>query len=326
LGLDVHTAAPGQVQPRRPSGARDKERGLRQRLARLDVKVSPYLFVSPYFIIFAIFGLFPLVFTLWMSLHKWELAGGVNTYTGLRNYRMIFADSDFWNSVYNTVGMFVLATVPQLIGALLLANVLNRRMRANTFFRMGMLMPLVVSTAAVAVVFSQLFSVKYGLVNWGLGKIGIGQVQWNIQQYPSWIAVSTMVDWRWLGYNALIYLAAMQAIPKDLYEAAAIDGASRRRQFWQITVPLLRPTIIFTSIISTIGGMQLFTEPVLFGNSTQGGDTHQFQTVAMYMYAKAFEGDEYGYGAAVAWLLFLIIVIFSLVNFLVIRRMGGEKE
>lgn len=326
MDLGVRSTVPGSARPGRDGSAARPEHRWRQRLSRLDVRASPYLFISPYFLIFAVFGAFPLLFTLWMSLRKWELAEGVNTFVGLRNYRLIFADSGFWTALGNTTGMFFLATVPQLLLALLLANVLNRSMRASTLFRMGMLAPLVTSTAAVAIVFSQLFSTRYGLVNWLLGQAGIGRVDWATGRYSSWIAISTMVDWRWLGYNALIYLAAMQAVPRDLYEAAAIDGASRRRQFWQITVPLLRPTILFTTIISTIGGLQLFTEPVLFGNNRMdGGDTHQFQTVAMYMYGHAFQGDEYGYGAAVAWLLFLIIIVFSLVNFLLIRTMGGGR-
>jgi cellobiose transport system permease protein len=136
------------------------------------------------------------------------------------------------------------------------------------------------------------------------------------------------VNWRWTGYNALIYLAAMQAIPRDLYESAALDGASAWRQFRSITVPLLRPTIIFTVIISTIGGFQLFTEPLLFNpgsNAISGGSLRQFQTVTMYVYENAFTRFDYGYGAAAAWLLFLLIIGASLVNFLIVRRMNSTR-
>jgi cellobiose transport system permease protein len=130
-----------------------------------------------------------------------------------------------------------------------------------------------------------------------------------------------MVDWRWTGYNTLILLGAMQAIPKNLYEAAALDGAEPWQQFWRLTVPLLRPTLVFTVIISTIGGLQLFTEPVIFGNGRMlGGTLGQFQTVTMYMYETAFQRFQYGYGAAIAWALFGLIVVFSLVNLLLVRR------
>jgi len=301
----------------------------RSRLARLDMKVSPYLFISPFYVVFAIFGAFPLVFTLWVSLHDWGLASGARKYVGLANFRYLWSDSDFWHSVVNTFGMFFLSTIPQLLIALLIANALNRRMRAITMFRIGMVVPLVTSTVAVAIVFTQLFDKDFGMINWLLHLVGVHHISWQTSRGWSWVAISTMVNWRWTGYNALIYLAAMQAIPKDLYEAAAIDGASRIKQFWSITVPLLRPTILFTVIISTIGGMQLFTEPVLFGTGTpnrmDGGAVHQFQTVTMYMFDNAFGHDRYGYAATVAWAIFMLIVIFSLINFLAVRRAGGHK-
>ena len=128
------------------------------------------------------------------------------------------------------------------------------------------------------------------MVNYGLGHVGISPVDWEAGRFSSWVALSTMVIWRWTGFNALIYLAAMQAIPDDLYESAAIDGAGRWKQFWHVTVPMIRPTIIFTVIISTIGGLQLFTEPYLFQpvkNGAIGGSARQYQTISMYLYEKS---------------------------------------
>jgi cellobiose transport system permease protein len=324
MSLDVQPARP-VGEHRGPEHAAPR-RSWRSRLARLDVKYSPYLFISPFYLVFLVFGAFPLGYTLWVSLHRWELSSGAREYIGLQNYRDLLADDAFWNAVENTVGMFVVATVPQLLIALVLANALNRKLRASTMFRVGMIIPLVTSTAAVAIVFTQLYARDYGMINWLLGKTGVGPIDWQADRWWSWIAISSMVDWRWTGYNALIYLAAMQAIPQDLYEAASIDGASSIRRFWQITVPMLRPTIIFTVIISTIGGLQLFTEPVLFGGGRmEGGPVGQFQTITMYMFDNAFRSDHYGFGAAVAWMLFLLIILFSLVNFLFIRRMGGTR-
>jgi cellobiose transport system permease protein len=310
----------------RPAPAGRRRNALRARLSRLDMKVSPYLFIFPFYVVFLIFGAFPLGFTVWVSLHQWELGSGLREFIGLRNYRELLADSEFWNAVVNTIGMFALSTVPQLLLALLLANTLNRRLRGSTLLRIGVILPLVTSTAAVAIVFTQLFAADYGMINWLLGLVGVDDIGWQTERGWSWAAIATMVDWRWTGYNALIYLAAMQAIPKDLYEAAAIDGASRIRQFWRITVPLLQPTIIFTVIISTIGGLQLFTEPVLFGGGRmEGGAVHQYQTISMYMFDNAFRNDHYGYGAAIAWMLFVLIIVFSLLNFLFIHRTGGAK-
>jgi cellobiose transport system permease protein len=223
--------------------------------------------------------------------------------------------------------MFFIATIPQLLAALALANLLNRRLRAPTVFRMGVLLPLVTSVAAVAIVFTQIFGHDSGMANWILHFFGVHKIDWQANQWSAWLAIATMVDWRWTGYNALIFLAGMQAIPRTLYEAAAIDGASRPKQFWKITVPLLRPTIVFVSIISTIGGLQLFTEPLLFNQGyMNGGSLRQSQTVAMYMFENAFQRFQYGYGSAVAWMLFLLILLFSIFNFLIIRRLGGGTK
>jgi cellobiose transport system permease protein len=321
MALDVRPAAPAGAAVAPPG-----RRRLRTRLSRLDVSLSPYLYISPFYLLFLVFGLFPLGYTFWVSLNHWEMIGD-HEFIGLRNYTRLLTDDQFWNAVGNTFGMFVIATVPQLLLALLLANALNRRMRAPTLFRMGVLLPLVTSVAAVAIVFTQMFGRDYGMANWVLHFFGVHKVDWQANKWSSWLAVSTMVDWRWTGYNSLIFLAGMQAIPQSLYEAAAIDGASRMRQFWKITVPLLRPTIVFVTIISTIGGLQLFTEPLLFNNGyMNGGSLRQSQTVAMYMFENAFNRFQYGYGSAVAWMLFLMILIFSLFNFLIIRRLaGGEK-
>jgi cellobiose transport system permease protein len=225
--------------------------------------------------------------------------------------------------VVNTLGMFVLATVPQLILALMLANALNKRMRFRLLYRLGVLVPMVTSIVAVAVVFGQLFARDYGFVNWLLGTEG---TDWTADKLTSWTAISVMVDWRWTGYNALIYLAAMQAIPRDLYEAASIDGASARRQFWQITIPMLKPAIVFTTITSSIGGLSLFTEPVMFAQGDVGGGSlGQFQTVAMYMYENAFRHFDYGYAAAVAWMLFMLILLVSFFSHLLTKRIGGTE-
>jgi cellobiose transport system permease protein len=276
--------------------------------------------VAPFFALFGFFGFYPLVYTAWVSLHNWNLIGE-HHFVGLDNYASLLADDQYWTTLKNTLGIFVLSTVPQLLIALFLATLLNRNLRGRTVLRMAILIPNVTSVAAVAIVFGLLFSRDFGAINWLFHFVGIGPIDWQANVWSSWTAIATMVDWRWTGYNALIFLAAMQAIPRDLYESAAIDGASQWRQFWQITLPMLRPTFIFTVIVSTIGGLQLFTEPLLFGNGkTSGGTTHQFQTLTMYMYSEAFENYRYGYGSAIAWSVFLIIVVVSIINFLFVRK------
>jgi cellobiose transport system permease protein len=303
----------------RPAPARRRVRLL---LSRLDTAWSPYLFIAPFFVLFVIFGLFPLGYTAWVSLHDWDL-GGMVGFVGLHNYVELFDDPDFWNATVNTIGILVLATGPQLFLALVVASLLNQKLRGRLLLRMGVLLPTVTSVAAVGIVFSQIFDRDAGMINGLLGLLGVDPVDWRADKWSSWIAISTMINWRWLGYNSLIYLAAMQTVPRELYESATVDGASRVRQFWSITVPMIRPAIIFTVVISTIGGMQLFTEPLIFGQgpfSISGGSLRQFQTLSMYMFEKAFRDFNLGYGSAVAWMIFLLITVLALINFLIVRR------
>jgi cellobiose transport system permease protein len=324
MRLDV-PPAPQRDQRQPPGGAATPRLPWRSRLTQLDIKYSPYLYIAPFFVLFGIFGLFPLGYTFWVSLHDWELIGD-HELIGLGNYTSLLSDDRFWNSVGNTFGIFSLSTVPQLVTALILAALLNQAIRGRLFFRMGVLIPMVTSLVAVAIVFTQLYGRDYGMINWLLGMFGVDNINWQAQKWSSWIAIASMVNWRWTGYNTLIYLAAMQAIPRDYYEAASIDGASRVRQFWRITVPLLRPTIIFTAIISTIGGLQLFTEPLLFGSGLMtGGTLGQFQTMTMFMFQSAFRDFDYGYGSAVAWVLLLFIIAGSVLNFLIVRRLSTTR-
>jgi len=191
---------------------------------------------------------------------------------------------------------------------------------------MGVLLPNVTSIVAVALVFAQIFSRDFGVVNWLLGFVGIGPITWQSGDWTSRSVIAGMVVWRWTGYNALIYLGAMQAIPKELFEAAALDRAGSWRQLWHITLPALRPTIAFTALISLIGQMQLFTEPLLFDTSpgsVSGGSGRQFQTMALFMYEEAFRLGHLGYGAAVAWLMILITFVLAAVGYAVTRRAVG---
>lgn len=279
--------------------------------------------VAPFFVVFAVFGAFPLVYTAWVSLHDWSLLAGKQEFLGIANYRELLADAAFWRALVNTLGIFLLATIPQLILATVLAQILNTSLRGRTGWRMGVLVPNVTSVAAVGIIFGLIFARDYGIANWLLDIVGIDPINWRADRWAAWLAIATMVDWRWTGYNALILLAALQSVPSDLYEAARIDGASAWRQFWSITVPMLRPTLIFVTIIATIGGIQLFTEPLLFNsgaNAIAGGNRGQFQTVAMYLVQQGFTGHRFGYASTIAWVLFVIIAVASAINLILLRR------
>jgi cellobiose transport system permease protein len=293
-----------------------------------DVKGSPYLYIAPFFLVFGVFGLFPLIYTGYVSMTAWraDQPGSEHTFVGFDNYATLWQDPFFWNAVKNTIGIGLLSTVPQLFLALGIAHLLNYKLRGRTFFRMGVLLPNVTSVAAVTIIFVQMFGRDYGMINWLLGLLGVDHIDWQAGTLSSWLAISVIVTWRWTGYNALIYLAGMQAIPFELYESAAIDGASRWKQFRTITIPMLRPTILFTVIVSTIGALQLFGEPLLFNVSqtpTTGGSQHQFQTLALYTYDQFWQKFKYGYGAAISWGMFGVILVFVVVNLIVAGRMRG---
>ncbi|MFC8453289.1 carbohydrate ABC transporter permease [Kitasatospora sp. NPDC057223] len=299
-----------------------------RRWHRIDRTVSPYLYIAPFFLVFAVFGLFPMLYTGYVSMTNWraDIPGSQSQWVGLQNYGKLIDDPFFWNALKNTVGIGALSTVPQLVFALGLAHLLNYRVRGRTLFRLGVMLPNVTSVAAVTLIFVQLFGRDYGMINWALGLFGVDHIDWQAGTLSSWTAISAIVTWRWTGYNALIFLAAMQAVPFELYEAAAIDGASRWRQFRSITVPMLRPTILFAVIVSTIGALQLFGEPMLFSQQqdpTTGGSQHQFQTLALYSYNQFWGRFKYGYGAAVSWAMFLLIVVIVAANLLAARRMKG---
>jgi cellobiose transport system permease protein len=289
-------------------------------------KLSPYAYIAPFFTLFAAFGLFPLIYTAFVSLYRVELqTPGDMEWRGLGNYTALLSDEFFWTALRNTFTIGVLSTVPQLVMALGLAHLLNYRLRGRTFLRTAMLLPYATSVAAATLVFAQLFGRDFGLINYVLGVVGIGPVDWQTGTVASQIAVSTIVIWRWTGYNALIYLAGMQSIPSELYEAAEVDGASRWRQFFHVTLPGLRPTILFTVVVSTIGATQLFGEPLLFEGSISGGISHQYQTLGLYMYEQGWGFFHLGRAAAIAWVMFVLIVVLVGVNALIARRRSRKE-
>ena len=309
-----------------PDGRRGHRPEWRQRLSRLDVKVTPYVFISPFFLLFLLVGMFPLAYTAWVSVHQWGLLSGQGDYSGLENYRRVLGDRYFWNALRNTFSIFLLSSVPQVIIALSLAGLLDTQLRGRTLWRMSVLLPFVVAPAAVALIFGNVFGDRYGLVNELLQGIGLDAVRWHVDTLASHVAIASMVNWRWTGYNALIFLAAMQTVPRDVYESAALDGAGRVRQFVSITVPLIRPTVIFVVITSTIGGLQIFAEPRLFDTTGLGGSDRQYQTVTMYLWELGWRVRDLGMASAVAWLLFLIIVVIATFNLFVSQRIGSMRK
>lgn len=304
-----------------------KELTWRQRLSRFDVKASPYLYISPFFILFFIVGLFPLAYTAWVSVHEWHLIGGQGDLVGFTNYTDVVQQPNFYKALRNTFSIFILSSVPQVLAAIVIAYLLDTNLRAKTFWRMGVLLPFVVAPVAVSLIFAKIFADQSGLVNAVLDLMGGSGIAWHGDPLAAHVAIATMVNFRWTGYNALIFLAAMQAIPREIYEAAIVDGAARWRTFFSITVPMLRPTIIFVVITSTIGGLQIFDEPRMFDTVGQGGSDRQWMTLTMYIYELGWGAQKnFGRAAAVSWLLFLIIVLVGVVNFLITRSIASSAS
>jgi len=295
------------------------------RLSRWDLKVSPYLYISPFFIMFAIVGLFPIAYTAVISFMDWDLVRNSGEFVGFDQYIWILSQPHFWTALRNTFSIFVLSSVPQLILAIFIAAVLDRNIRAKTFWRMGVLVPYVVAPVAVGLIFNAMFADKSGFINSGLELIGISAIPWHVEPFWSHVAIATMVNYRWVGYNALILLAAMQAVNRDFYEAATVDGAGPVRQFFSITMPSLKPTLIFVIITSTIGGLQIFDEPRMFDQFGRGGAGQQWLTITLYLYDIGWGQWNFGRAAAMAWILFIIILGIGLINLLITRTMVRDE-
>ncbi|WP_431040541.1 carbohydrate ABC transporter permease [Streptomyces sp. P1-3] len=304
-----------------PDERRAARRGLRY---RWGLKATPYAYVAPFFVLFGAFGLYPLVYTAWLSLHDVQLVDlDARSWAGFSNYSTLLTSPRFWKALCNTFSLGVISAVPQLLMALGLAHLLNYRLRGALVWRVVSLVPYATSIGAAALFFQFVFSRDFGLVNWALQGLGLGRVDWESGTLSSQLAVSAIVIWRWTGYNALLYLAAMQAIPQERYEAAALDGASRWQQFRNVTIPGIRPTIVFTIVISTIGSIQLFGEPLIFGGGAQavgGGANGQYQTLGLLQYETGWANGNAGLASALAWLMFLLIVVIALIQAVVTRR------
>jgi cellobiose transport system permease protein len=299
-----------------------RPRPARRTRTHLPGRRAAYGYILPFFLVFAAFSVYPWLDTAWVSLHDTRLSTyDQSSWIGLENYRNLLTNHFFWNAFRNTITIGIISTVPQLCMALGIAHLLNYRLRGRTFFRVAILMPYATSLAAATVIFAELFDPNLGLVNWALHTVHLPTVDWQGSKWPSQIAVSTIVTWRWTGYNALIYLAGMQTISTDLYEAAAMDGAGRWSQFRHVTLPGLRPTILFTIVVSTIGAAQLFGEPLLYHNGLpDGGTQNQYQTLGLLMYQQGWTNDRLGLASATAWTMFLIIVAAVGVNLWLARR------
>ncbi|MCI3238793.1 carbohydrate ABC transporter permease [Streptomyces spinosisporus] len=288
-----------------------------------------YAAISPFYLLFLAFGLVPVGFSLYLSFHRWDGLGTME-WAGLSQYQYLLGDSDFWSSIGNTILIWALATFPMIFLAMVTAVMLNSAVRFKNVYRFAYFLPNVTSVVAIAIVFGSVFSTNFGLVNALLQAVGLDQVAWLNTPWGIKIAIATLMTWQWTGYNAIIFLAGLQTVPSELYEAARVDGANPVQTFFRITLPMLRPTLLFVLVVSTVTGLQSFTEAqVLLQNTSNdstfsGGPGHAGRTMVLYFFQQTFDNNDFGYGAAVAWGIFLVVVIFSIINWRLVQRRGED--
>ncbi len=287
---------------------------LRRRWFRLTPSTAPYALLAPFFLLFAVFGLFPLLFSLVLAFQSWEPTSGFGAmrFVGWDNFVFALQDEWFWKSLKNTAWLALASGVPQHLVAIPLAVFIHQAFgRWRNAVVGAYFLPYITSTVAIAIFFSALFSTDFGLINSALkALLGLQAVDWLGQPEHIKPAIAGLVFWRYVGFNVVLYLAALQTIPQDLYEAASIDGASRLQQFFFITLPSLKPMIYFGVTLSVIGGLQLFEEPfVLTGG--RGGPDQAGMTTAIYLYRMAFDFNDFGAASAMSWLLFLLVVLLT---------------
>jgi multiple sugar transport system permease protein len=293
---------------------------------RLSPRWAPYAFISPFLLLFAVFGVFPLLFSLHLAFQSWEPTSGLDAmdFVGLDNFAFALQDEWFWKSLKNTLWLAVVSGAPQHLVAIPLAVFVH-----NSFKRLrdgvvgAYFLPYITSTVAIAIMFSSLFSKDFGLVNAALASaFGMEHVDWLGRAENIKPAIAFIVFWRYLGFNVVLYLAALQTIPRDLYEAATMDGAGRWQQFWHITLPNLKPMIFFGVTLSVIGGLQLFEEPFILTGG-RGGADQAGMTSAVYLYRMAFDFNDFGGASAMSWLLFAVVAVLTWMTNRAFRPRGG---
>jgi multiple sugar transport system permease protein len=245
-------------------------------------------------------------------------------YVGGENFAFALQDEWFWKSMKNTAWLAVASGVPQHLVAIPLAVFIhNRFVRLRNAAVGAYFLPYITSTVAIAILFSSLFSTDYGVVNSVLrGLFGSQSVDWLGDPDHIKPAIAMVVFWRYVGFNVVLYLAALQTIPKDLYEAATMDGASDLQQFFHITLPSLKPMIFFGVTLSVIGGLQLFEEPFILTGG-RGGSDQSGMTAAIYLYRMAFDFNDFGAASAMSWLLFAVVVVLTWLTNRAFRPKGG---
>lgn len=278
-------------------------------MSKRKKKLLPYFMVSPYLIHLLAFTTFPVIFSLVLTFYKWNIIGPME-WNGLGNWERILNDRLFWKAILNTLKFLIIHIPLQIVVALALAEVLNQKIFMRGFFRAAFFMPFVISGVVVTILWQQLLSFETGVINRLLVMVGLGKVGWLIDPNVAMVSIAIMATWKNVGLYIILFLVGLQTVPKQYYEAADLEGASQWQKFYNITIPMINPTIFMVVVLSTIGGFSLFIEPYIL---TGGGPLNSTLSAVLYIYKQAFEYYHMGYSATLgvffAVMVMLVVII-----------------
>jgi lactose/L-arabinose transport system permease protein len=284
----------------------------------INEKTAPYFFLSPVILIFALFMVYPIIKSLILCTQSF--VGGEYVFVGASNFIKLFKDPIFWKSLSNTF-IYLMIQVPIMVFlSLLLAVLLDSKfLRGKGFFRMSLFLPAITALVAYAMIFKLMLNTDYGMINHFIGLFGFDKIDWLNTAWGARISIILGITWRWTGYNMIIMIAGLQGIPTELYESAEIDGANHIQKFFRITIPMVKPIILFVAMTSTIGTLQLFDESYIL---TSGGPDNATITIGHYLYNNGFQFFKFGYASAISYTLVVIIALLSYLQFKLSK--GGE--
>lgn len=314
----TRVAAPGDTADALRQGRRAPRRGVAK-----HGRATPWLFLAPYLVLFGVFVLGPIVLGAWISLHRWDYTLPGKPFVGLENYQDLFDPGStifdtFWSAMQAT-GIFTVASVPLLLVLpLLVALAMNRKFPGRNLFRAVYFAPYVLGVAVVGVLWRYLLDANIGVVNYYLGLLGLpDDTAWTTTLPAAWVALVGVTVWWTMGYNAVIYLAALQDIPRELYEAARVDGASKWQQFWNVTMPGLRPVLAFITMITIIASANMFGQAYMI---TQGGPGRQTRTAIYQIAETGLRNFQMGSAAAMSYVLTAFLMLLSVAVFWLFRE------
>lgn len=284
-----------------------------------------YLFVAPFLVAFLVFGLYPVIYTIYLSFQKWDGLAAIKP-IGWKNFIRLLSDKVFYLSLWNSLRIWIINFIPQMLTALILSAIFTfNKIKGMGFFRAAFYLPNLITAASIGLLFNLLFNGDKSVVNYIL--VGLNIPGAPFQFFNSEVFTSSLVSyiqwWMWFGYTTVIIMAGITTIDTNVYDAALVDGATKTQTYIHVTLPLIKPTLVYLTITSLIGGMQLFDVPATLSNGN-GDPRKAVLTTSMYLYNQGFKNHNYGYAAAISTGLFVIIGILSIFSFKAMKKKGEE--